>query len=441
MSKADESAGSEAFALIERMYPICRSITGDGVRQTLQLIKDIIPIDIHEVRSGETVFDWVIPDEWNIREAWLRGPGGETIVDFAKHNLHVLNYSEPVSARLSLDELKPHLHTLPEQPSLIPYKTSYYQSTWGFCMRHDQYERLKAGNYDVYIDSTLEPGFLSYGELLIPGECNEEILFSAHTCHPSLANDNLSGIAVLAFLARSLLEKSNRFSYRFLFGPGTIGAITWLAKNEKLTKNIKGGLVASLLGDDGDFTFKRSRKANTDFDWLTQYALRESGYPFNVIEFSPYGYDERQFCSPGIDLTVGNLSRSAFGTFPEYHTSADNLSFVSQTALAQSLDVYSGIVDAIEEAEYYQSQRNQCEPQLGKYGLYESLGGNRTDTNELLAFLWMLSGSDGTRSMQAISQQSGIPVAELREAANRLQDAGLLAVLRRSSRGKSTNSH
>ena len=434
MTNLDDDVGRTLFALIERMFPICRSITGAGVRETLQLIKDIIPIEIRRVRSGTSVFDWTVPHEWNIREAWIRGPDGRTIVDFAENNLHVLNYSKPVSASLSLEELKPHIHTLPEQPSLIPYKTSYYQPEWGFCMAHEQLELLKPGIYDVLIDSTLEPGFLNYGELLIPGENEREFLFSTHICHPSLANDNLSGISVMAYLADRLLRKTNRYSYRFLFIPGTIGAITWLARNEDLTARIRGGLVATLLGDSSDFTYKRSRSGNTEFDWLVQYALRESGFSHKVCDFEPYGYDERQYCSPGIDLPVGNLSRSVFGTFPEYHTSADNLSFVNPFALAQSLDLCSRIVGLIESADYYKNNSARCEPQLGKYGLYKSLGGNRSDTNSILAYLWMLNGSDGSQSIQTISQKSGISVTELRAAADRLVDVGLLSVLRRSSR-------
>jgi aminopeptidase-like protein len=427
MKKPDESTGVALHALIERMFPICRSITGDGVRETLQIIREMIPLEIHEVPSGTAVFDWVIPHEWNIREAWIKGPNGAKIVDFSEHNLHVVNYSEPVSAKLSLEDLQPHLHTLPEQPSLIPYKTSYYRSTWGFCIPHALFETLDGGTYEVFIDSTLKPGNLSYGELLIPGERDREYLFSAHVCHPSLANDNLSGISVLTFLARILLGKKNRYSYRFLFAPGTIGAITWLARNEARVERIEGGIVASLLGDRGDFSFKRSRRGNTNFDGLVQYALEASGYPHKVIDFSPYGYDERQFCSPGFDLAVGNLSRSVFGTFPEYHTSADDLEFVTAAALAQSLDLFASLVEVIEDAEYLLSNCTRCEPQLGKYGLYDSVGGNRTDSKAVLAMLWAMNGSGGSLSLQAISQVSGIPVAELREAANRLVAAGLLA--------------
>ena len=420
------------YALMERLYPLCRSITGDGVRETLRILTDVIPIDIHEVPSGTRVFDWTVPDEWNIREAWIKGPGGDKIVDFADHNLHILNYSEPVSARLSLDELRPHLHTLPEQPAWIPYKTSYYNKTWGFCMPHEQLESLTPGPYDVFIDSTLEPGSLTYGELLIPGADEREIFFSTHVCHPSLANDNLSGISVLAHLADSLLNQAHRYSYRILFLPGTIGAITWLARNEEAVGRIAGGLVASLLGNGDSFIYKRSRRGNTEFDFLVQYALQDSGYPYQLKDFTPYGYDERQFCSPGFDLAVGNISRREFGTFAEYHTSADNMSTVCHETLDQSLQFFSSIVQATETAEYFENRHGRCEPQLGKYGLYDSVGGYRSDTSDILAMLWVLNGSDGHQSLQSISVKSGISLSDLRGAAQRLLDVGLVAKLRHS---------
>jgi aminopeptidase-like protein len=398
---AHNTADNALYALIERLYPICRSITGDGVRETLQILTENIPIEIHEVPSGTAVFDWTIPNEWNIRDAWIKGPGGDKIIDFRDNNLHILNYSEPVSARLSLEELKPHLHTIPEQPTLIPYKTSFYQRTWGFCMPHQQFE-------------SLTPGFL----------------FSTHICHPSLANDNLSGISVLAFLARSLLDKANQYSYRFLFLPGTIGAITWLARNEEATGRIIGGLVASLLGNGDSFTYKRSRRANTEFDYLVQYALQKSDHPYQVKDFTPYGYDERQFCSPGFNLAVGNISRSEFGTFAGYHTSADNLSSVDPVTLDQSLEFFSTFVQVIETAEYFENQHDRGEPQLGKYGLYDSVGGHRSDTNDILAMLWVLNGSDGHQSLQSISAKSGIDLRDLRAAARRLIDVGLISNLR-----------
>ncbi|MCB0589010.1 MAG: DUF4910 domain-containing protein, partial [Phaeodactylibacter sp.] len=301
------------YALAERLFPICRSITGNGVRQSLQILREIIPLEVHEVPSGTRVFDWVVPREWNAREAWVRDPQGRKVIDFQDNNLHLLNYSVPVHRRMSLSALKGHLYTLPGQPELIPYRTSYYQESWGFCLPHRQFETLPEGEYEVFIDSSLEQGHLTYGEFYLPGKTKEEVLFSTHICHPSLANDNLSGICLLTFLAQELQKKPRRYSHRFLFIPGTIGSITWLARNEDKVEHIRHGLVASLLGDSGGFTYKKSRRGNTEIDRAAEHVLKHSGHPYEIIDFAPYGYDERQYCSPGFNLAVGNLTRSRFG--------------------------------------------------------------------------------------------------------------------------------
>ena len=366
------------YQLISELYPFCRSITGEGVRKTLHTLSTIIPVDIHEVPSGTKVFDWEIPKEWNIRDAFIKDAKGNKILDFNELNLHVLNYSIPVNKQVTLDELKEHLFTLPEQPDLIPYKTSYYQENWGFCMSHNQFLSLKDEMYHVYVDSSLTKGSLTYGELLIKGETSQEVLISTHICHPSLCNDNLSGIAVATYLAKDLLSKSVKYSYRFLFIPGTIGSIAWLSLNEKSVHRIKHGLVLTLLGDKSDFTYKKSRKGNAEIDRTVEAYLNTSGKQYDLKDFIPYGYDERQYCSPGFDLPVGCFTRKSFGEFPEYHTSADNLSFVKAEKLGESLDAISDILDMIEKNETYVNLNPKCEPQLGKHGLYEQIGG----TNE-----------------------------------------------------------
>lgn len=422
-----EDLGRSMYALIATLYPICRSITGDGVRKSLGLLQEKIPLSIHEVPTGTEVFDWTIPKEWNAKGAWIKDSAGNTIVDFADHNLHLLNYSTPVHKTMTRDELIPHLHSLPNQPDLIPYKTSYYNETWGFCLAHNVLKKLPHDNYEVFIDTTLAAGSLSYGELFIPGESEEEILFSSHICHPSLANDNLAGISVMAHLAERLSKRKNRYSYRFIWIPATIGAITWLAQNRDIVPRIKFGMVGSLLGDPADFTYKKTRQSSSELDYLVPYALEQAGYPYKTIEFSPYGYDERQFSSPGFDMEVGSLTRSEYGSFPEYHTSADNLNFVKKNSLAESLDAFSHIVDLIERNQYYISHAPYGEPQLGKRGLYGTLGGNRDDVNDMMAKLWLLNSADGKRGLFSTAQKSGIPYETLQDVADLLIEKGLIS--------------
>jgi aminopeptidase-like protein len=340
-------AGKELYRFATDLFPICRSITGAGIRQTLESIGRRVPLRVAEVSSGTTVFDWVVPKEWNIRDAYIKGPDGTRIVDFQKSNLHVLNYSVPVHETMRLSELKPHLFTLPEHPGWIPYRTSYYQENWGFCLSHDQLLALEDGLYEVCIDSTLEDGHLSYGEFYSPGRSTDEVLISCHSCHPSLANDNLSGIAVATALAQLLSGHDLRYSYRFLFIPGTIGAITWLALNPEEARRIRHGLVLTCIGDAAGFHYKRSRRGDAEIDRAAENVLRHSGESSEILNFSPFGYDERQYCSPGFNLPVGCLMRSVWGTFPEYHTSADNLDFIQPMQLAGSLRVCAGILDVL----------------------------------------------------------------------------------------------
>ncbi|RME31793.1 MAG: DUF4910 domain-containing protein, partial [Candidatus Zixiibacteriota bacterium] len=364
--------------------------------------------------------------EWNVTAAWVKDPRGNTVIDFKDSNLHLLNYSVPVHERMDLEALKEHLFTLPEQPDLIPYRTSYYHENWGFCLSHRQYEQLPPGEYEVFVDTTLSEGSLTYGELVIPGESDDTMLFSCHCCHPSLANDNLSGIALCTFLAKALLNSAHRLTYRFLFIPGTIGAITWLARNRDKAKQITHGLTVACVGDPGRITYKRSRRHHADIDETVRFALAQSGREHEVRDFSPYGYDERQYCSPGFNLPVGCLSRSAAGEYPEYHTSGDNLELVQPEYLADSLALVLDVIALLEQAEYYVRVDGHGEPQLGRRGLYDALGGQKNKKDRELAMLWLLNYADGSKSLTAIAQMSGLPPAYLQEAAALLEDAGLL---------------
>jgi aminopeptidase-like protein len=420
-----QETGRQLHRLATELFPICRSITGGGLRATLATIQKRIPLHTVEVPTGTAVFDWTIPREWNIRDAYIRRPGGERLVDFQKSNLHVLNYSAPVHAILSLSELKPHLFTLPDRPDWVPYRTSYYETNWGFCLSHNQMLSLEEGDYEVCIDSSLEDGWLTYGECFQPGLSTDEVLISTHVCHPSLANDNLSGLVVATFLARALSGREHHYSYRFLFLPGTIGSITWLARNQKTAGRIRHGLVLTGIGDAGGFHYKKSRQGNAEIDHVAAHVLRHCGEPSEILEFSPYGYDERQYCSPGFNLPVGCLMRSVWGTFPEYHTSADNLDFIHPQQLARSLRLCAGILDIHENNRRYLSLNPLCEPQLGRRNLYRSIGGERPDVE--LARLWVLNLSDGENSLLDIAERSGLSFFAIADAANELFDAGLLA--------------
>ncbi len=415
--------------LMRELYPICRSITGEGFRQSLAILGRRIPLKTYEVPTGTQVFDWVVPREWNISDAYVLNERSQKVIDFHKHNLHVLNYSLPVRRSMSLEELKPHLFTLPEQPDLIPYKTSYYSDNWGFCLSHNDYLKLEEGDYRVVINSSLEAGSLTYGELLIPGETEEEVLISCHACHPSLANDNLSGMALAAFLARELASRQNRYTYRFLFIPGTIGSITWLALHEAQTQKIRHGLVVACVGDPGHVHYKQSRDGNAEIDRAVEHVLRHSGDPYEILEFSPYGYDERQYCSPGFNLNVGSLTRTPHGRFPEYHTSADNLDFVRPEYVADTFQKYLQVIDVLEGNRTCINTNPKCEPQLGKRGLYSGMGGHKNSKDAEMALLWTLNLSDGGRDLLAIAERAKMPFAWICEAAGRLEAAGLLKVL------------
>jgi aminopeptidase-like protein len=421
--------GRRAYELCAELYPICRSITGDGVRDTLARVGAEVPLDVHEVPSGTPVLDWVVPPEWNIRDAWIADAEGTRVVDFRESNLHVVSYSEPVRQHLTLEQLRPHLHSLPDRPGLVPYRTSYYSRDWGFCLRDDVLETLPDATYEVVIDSTLEPGALTYGECVLEGDTSDEVLVTAHDCHPSLCNDNLSGITLLAALGKALAAVSHRFTYRLLFIPGTIGSISWLARNAEAVSRIRHGLVLSGIGDRGPMTWKRSRRGDAAIDRVVEFVLEERGLEHRVLDFDPYGYDERQFCSPGYNLPVGRLGRSVHGEYPEYHTSGDDLHFVTPETLAESYRVLLRTVEVLEHDIRCNSLSPMGEPQLGKRGLYRSTGGNVGHQSVEIAYLWVLNLSDGDHSMLDIAERSGLPFDTVVGATDALREAGLLEVV------------
>jgi aminopeptidase-like protein len=418
--------GKEMYQLISELYPICRSITGNGVRQTLNILRKHIPLTINEVPTGTKVFDWTVPKEWNIKDAYIKDSKGEKIVEFKNSNLHILNYSAPIKKRVSLEELKKHLFTLPEYPDWIPYKTSYYKETWGFCLSHNQFLDLKDEEYEVFIDSSLEDGHLTYGEFYIEGETKDEVLISCHVCHPSLCNDNLSGIVLATLLAKYLITIPRRNSYRFLFEAGQIGSITWLSLNEQNVSRIKHGLVVTCVGDSGSITYKKSRQGNAVIDMAVINVLKSCGNEYEVIDFVPMGYTERQYCSPGFNLPVGCLMRMQSGRYPEYHTSADNMNLVKPEYLADSFSIFWAVLNVLENNRRYMNQNQKCEPQLGKRGLYQTIGGQKDTKIKELAMLWVLNLSDGRHTLLEISNRSGLKFNLIKDAAEVLYKHDLL---------------
>jgi len=432
MSTAFDSpeTGQAMWRLAERLFPIFRAVTGDGVRQTLEVLAELLPLDIHEVPSGTQAFDWTIPEEWNVRDAFIADATGTRVVDFQERNLHLVGGSVPVHRRMPWAELKQHLYTLPDRPDWIPYRNGYPQREWGFCLSQRQYDRLAARGddevFEVVIDSSYTDGSLTYGECLLPGELEDEILISAHVCHPSLANDNLSGIVIAAHLAARVAGRSPRLSYRFLFAPATWGAIAWLSRNEETVDKVEHGLVLSCLGDAGPFTYRRSRREDAVVDRAAAAVLahREGA---SVRPFIPFGYDQRQFCSPGFDLPVGCLMRTPNGEYPEYHTSADNLALISADSLQASLDTVDEIFQTVEQNATLVNQNPKCEPQLGRRGLYRGFDHGEDVSTLQQAVMWTLNLADGTRDLLAIAERSGLPPSEIRRAAKLLEEHRLLA--------------
>jgi aminopeptidase-like protein len=426
VAPAVDAAGEWMYGLVQDLYPLCRSITGDGVRATFRRLQREIPLTVNEVPTGTRVFDWAIPPEWNIRDAYIKNHRGERVIDFARCNLHVVSYSEPLHQELSRDELKRHLFTIPEHPDWIPYRTSYYQRGWGFCVSHNQLATLVDETYEVCIDSSFTQGSLTYAEHYLPGERSEEVLISCHVCHPSLCNDNLSGIALATALARHLQDRPRRYSYRFLYVPGTIGSIAWLGRHQQHVHRVAHGLVAACVGDPGAITYKRSRRGNAEIDRAVEHVLKHSGAAYHIIDFSPYGYDERQYCSPGFDLPVGCLMRTPHGQFPEYHTSADNLDLVRPAALVGSFATYLATVELLESNRTYINVNPYCEPQLAKYGLDSVIQRHAEPATFYLALLWVLNLSEGQTPLLGIAERANLPFDMVRHAARALEQASLI---------------
>jgi len=424
-SLCSDQSGEAMHQLITELYPICRSITGNGVRETLDILGRYIHLAVHEVPSGLRVFDWTVPAEWNIRDAYIKDRHGHRVVDFRKSNLHVVGYSVPIRKTMALGALKDHLFSIPEQPDRIPYRTSYYTPNWGFCLSHDQLVALPDADYEVCVDSSLAPGHLTYGELLLRGQTSDEVLISCHVCHPSLCNDNLSGIAVAVALAQHLSGMPRRYSYRFLFIPGTIGSITWLALHRPQVARIKHGFVLTCVGNRGTATYKQSRTGDAEIDQAWTYVLSRRKQPFEIRPFTPFGYDERQFCSPGFNLPVGCFMRTPHGEFPEYHTSADDPDFVSASSLRDSFAAALATADVLEHNGRYLNKKPYCEPQLGKYGLYRRTGGEAIADRQL-ALLWVLNLSDGNHSVLDIAIRSNLAWDTIKEAVDALSESGLI---------------
>jgi aminopeptidase-like protein len=392
----------------DRLWPICRSITGNGLRESMHILNEIIPLELIEIPTGTEVFDWTIPKEWNIREAYIITPDGRRIADFAQHNLHVVNYSIAVNQEISFDELQKHIHTIPEIPDAIPYITSYYRENWGFCLSHNEWISLpQSGTYRVVIDSTLEEGHLTYAQCVLQGTTDEEVLFSTYLCHPSMANNELSGPLATAFLYQKIAAIPNRrYTYRFLFAPETIGVIAFLAKNgEHLKNKLRAGYVLTCCGDAGDLTYKRSKHRTSLADRAAEHVLKSSGAPHSIIEFAVGGSDERQYCSPGFNLPVGSLMRTPYQRYKEYHTSKDDKSFISFAALENIVETYADIVKLIELNDKYTNAISHCEPQLGKRGLYPSSINPIFDRDATHRLLHFLSFADGNMDLIEIADR------------------------------------
>ncbi len=412
----------------DRLFPINRSLSGNGNRETLKILSEIVDLDIHEVPSGTECFDWNVPPEWNVHEAWIKDSSGETIVDFNASNLHLVGYSVPFYGKLSLEELKPHLHSIPELPDAIPYVTSYYKENWGFCLSHNQLAELKEDIYDVFIDSELNHnGSMTYGEAFIKGKTEKEVLFSTYICHPSLANNELSGPLVTSFIYKALRGRDLNYGYRFLFMPETIGSIYYLSGNgESLKKNLIAGFVVTTIGDSGPFTYKRSRRGNALPDRAVELVLSQSEKNYLIEDFFPQGSDERQYCSPGFDLPVGSLMRTRYGKYKEYHTSLDNKSYISFDAMEKSVEKYLEVIEVIEENRVYKNQFPFCEPQLGKRGLFPEVGSQKEIQEYVNAQLWLLNLSDGTNDLITVSSRSKIDFRKMVSAAMVLEEKELI---------------
>jgi len=419
--------GSEIYGLACELFPICRSLTGEGVRETLAILKRELPLlSLHEVPSGTICFDWTVPDEWNIRDAFVIDPDGRKIIDFKDSNLHVVGYSEPVNKLVNLDELQKHLYSLPEIPEAIPYVTSYYARRWGFCLADSQRRSLRPGDYHVVIDSTLAPGSLTYGELIIPGESKSEILLSTYICHPSMANNELSGPVVTCFLAKWLLSlKRRRHTFRVIFIPETIGSILYISRHlDELKRNVVGGFNITTAGDERCYSYLPSRKGNTLSDRIALHVLKHEAGEFVRYSFLQRGSDERQYCSPGVDLPICSIMRSKYGTYPEYHSSLDNLQFISAEGLEGSYRCLRHSISCFENNEVLRTCIT-CEPQMGRRGLYPTLG-TRENHGKVSRMMNLLAYADGTRDLLDVCEIIGCPMWEMFDTVETLKQNGLL---------------
>lgn len=426
MTAADGDLGRAMHDLARRLYPICRSITGEGLRETLRLLQEQLPdLTLHEVPTGTSCFDWKIPNEWTIREAFIVDPQGRRIVDFRQHNLHVMGYSAPVDRTLGLDELQGHLHSLPDLPDAIPYVTSYYQERWGFCLAHRQRLALEPGSYRVVIDSTLQAGALTYGELLLPGRERSEVLLSTYVCHPSMANNELSGPIVTAALARWLSGRDRRHTYRVVFVPETIGALAYLSRNlPVMRERTVAGWVVTCVGDERGYSFLPSRKGGTLADRVSRHVLAHHAPDFREYSFLDRGSDERQYCSPNVDLPIVSLMRSKYGAYPEYHTSLDDLALITPSGLLGSYEALRACLTILEEDATWRA-RFPGEPQLGRRGLYPTLS-TRTSGLEARALLDVLAYCDGEHDLVALAERVRLPALRCLEALRTLEGAGLV---------------
>ena len=429
MSDSTLKIGATIHALAKRLWPVNRSLTGNGVRETLSVFKELLPdLVVHEVPSGTEVFDWTVPDEWNVREAWIEGPDGRRIVDFAKNNLHLMGYSIPVDKVLSLEELQPYLYSLPELPEAIPYITSFYSKRWGFCLPHSQRLKLKAGNYRAYIDATLASGSLTYGELVIPGKTDEEVFLSTNICHPSMANNELSRPCVTTYLGKWLNElPTRRYTYRVIFIPETIGSIAYLSKNlDHLRQNVIAGFNIVCIGDDRCYSYLASRSGNTLSDQVALHVLKHTAPDFKKYDYLDRGSDERQYCAPGVDLPIASIMRSKYFEYPEYHTSLDNLDFVTPEGLGGGFNVLQKAIEAL-ESNCLPKVTVLAEPYLSKHGLFPTL--SSMDSMALVKpMLDLIAYSDGNNSLLDIAQIIGVPIWELVPICRKLIKAAVLEV-------------
>lgn len=425
LNKELEHTGPFMHRLMARLFPICRSITGDGVRETLHILQEHIPLKLFEVPSGTKVFDWTVPREWNVRDAFVLDPKGRKIIDFKKSNLHVLGYSAPIDTFLPLSELQEHLHSLPNQPDAIPWVTSVYEERWGFCLTHNERIKLEDGTYRVVIDSELKDGSLTYGELMIPGSSSEEIFVSTYVCHPSMANNELSGPVLATMLAKWIASEPRRFTYRIIFIPETVGSIAYLSRNlEQMKKSIIAGFNLTCVGDERAYSYLPSRNGSTLADKVALNILRSKHPDFKHYSFLDRGSDERQYCSPGVDLPVVSLMRTKYREYPEYHTSLDNLELVTPAGLEGSFALHKDCIELLERNRVYKV-RCLGEPQLGVRGLYPTIA-TKESHRQVIDMLNVIAYADGTNDLINISDRAQVPVRDIYPIIERLLAADLL---------------